>query len=73
MANLYNLTAKTCPVCGGTERRRTVRSIAWKLFFFSRSYSCRHCHSQYIKLFGVFSLLVERGFVPFYILGSEME
>jgi hypothetical protein len=38
-----------------------------------RSYSCRVCHSQYIRLFGLFSVLVERGFKPFYIPPSEGE
>jgi len=73
MNKLFKVTIKTCPFCGGTERYRTARSRKWKLLVFMRSYSCRDCHSQYLCLFDRISLLVERGFTPFYIPESKTE
>jgi predicted RNA-binding Zn-ribbon protein involved in translation (DUF1610 family) len=67
----FEMTMKPCPLCGGTERYRMARSRKWKLLFFVRSYSCRACHSQYVRFFGLFSLLVEQGFKPFYSPNSE--
>jgi hypothetical protein len=50
-----------------------VKSRGWRLLFIARAYSCRICHSQYIHLPGLCSLLVEQGFPPFYIPASESE
>jgi hypothetical protein len=66
-------TKTTCPLCGRNERCRTALSRKWKLLFFVSSYSCRVCNSQYIVLPGFFSLLVERGFKPFYTPASKGE
>ena len=74
MSKQLKMTSKmTCPLCGRTERCRMARSRKWKLLFFVRNYSCQVCHSQYVRLFGLFSLLVERGFKPFYIPAFESE
>jgi hypothetical protein len=67
------MTTKTCPLCGRNERCRTALFRKWKLLFFVSSYSCCLCNSQYIVLLGLFSLLVERGFKPFYIPASKGE
>ncbi len=67
------MTTKTCPLCGGSERCRATLSRKWKLLLFMSSYSCLACNSQYIVLFGLFSLLVELGFKPFYIPASKGE
>ena len=69
----FKMTTKTCPLCGSNERCRAALSRKWKLLFFMRSYSCLACNSQYIVLLGLFSLLVERGFKPFYIPASKGE
>ncbi len=69
----FKMTIKTCPLCGSAERCRTARPRKWKLLLFACSYSCRICHSHYIVLFRRFSLLVERGFKPFYIPESKSE
>ncbi len=71
MNRRFKMTTKSCPLCGRNERCRAALSRGWKLLFFVRSYSCRVCHSQYAVLFGLFSLLVERGFKPFYIPASK--
>jgi hypothetical protein len=73
MKKQFKMAIKTCPLCGGTGRYRMTRSRKWKLLFFVHNYSCRACHSQYVRLFGLFSLLVERGFKPFYIPESESD
>jgi hypothetical protein len=69
----FKMSGKTCPLCGGTERYRTARSRSWRPAVFVRSYSCLTCNSQYIVLFGRFSLLTEKGFTPFYIPSSDGE
>ena len=69
----FKMTTKTCPLCGRNERCRATLSRKWKLLLFVRSYSCRACNSQYAVLFGLFYLLVERGFKPFYIPASKGE
>lgn len=65
MNHQIKVAIRTCPLCGRTDRSRMMRARKWKLLFMVRSYSCRNCHSQYMVLFGLFSLLVERGFSRF--------
>jgi hypothetical protein len=62
-----------CPFCGGTGRYRMAKSRRWRPLFIARAYSCRICHSQYIHLPGLCSLLIEQGFKSFYIPASEEE
>jgi transposase-like protein len=67
MIDRPKMSMKTCPHCGSTHRHRTELSGNWKVVPFSRGYSCASCNSQYAVLFGRLSLLLERGFRPFYI------
>lgn len=73
MRRLFRKPGRTCPLCGSKERDRTRRPRKWKLLFLGRAYACRACSSQYIEIFRVFSLLVERGFESFYIPASKFD
>jgi len=73
MIDRSKISIKTCPHCRGTERHRTGLSGNWKVMPFSQGYSCAVCHSQYIVLFGTVSLLIEQGFIAFYIPASKMD
>lgn len=71
MENRFKMIFKSCPICGSVARYPMARSRKWRPLVGVRSYACQICHSQYISLFGLVSLLVERGFKPFYISESK--
>lgn len=61
MIRLFKQFKSRCPYCGSRNRDRIVRPRNWKFLPVGRCYVCRKCNSQYIQIFGRFSVLVERG------------